>query len=59
MESEKQGRGSQEKKKKKQQQQDVIDRKTNHKRLLTIGQKLGAAGGARVGDGITGIKEGT
>lgn len=58
MESEKQGRGSQEKKKKKKQQ-DVIDRKTNHKRLLTIGQKLGAAGGARVGDGITGIKEGT
>lgn len=39
--------------------QDEIDRKTNHKRLLTIGNKLGAAGGAGVGDGVMGIKEGT
>lgn len=43
----------------KKKPQDVIDRKTNHKRLLTIGKKLGAAGGAGLGDGVTGTKRGT
>ena len=30
------------------------ERETNHKRLLTLGNKLRAAGGERVGDGVAG-----